>query len=163
MVRGLSWSPAGSTQGDRSARICESCLLNLIMFSAKWQPICSDLNALTHWGRLMHIYIYMHWYSRPSLVQIMVCSHLNQCWSIINWILVNNFQLNLTHNKSIIEHKKGFENVICKMKAMLFRSQCVKQKNGAIPHNTNYSVCNTLCRFAKRWIKQIKILPMLLP
>ena len=40
--------------------------------------------------------------------------YLNQCWSIVNWILGNNLQLNLNRNLYIFIQENAFENVVWK-------------------------------------------------
>ena len=49
---------------------------------------------------------------------------LRQCWLIVNWTTGNKFQLTLNKKKS---QENVFKNVVCKMVAIFFRSQCVNQ------------------------------------
>ena len=74
------------------------------------------------------IYIYMHQWTTPSLVQIMAChllapSHyLNHYWLIVNWILVNKLQWNFNQNATIFTQENASQTVVCKMVAI--RSRC---------------------------------------
>ena len=51
--------------------------------------------------------------------------YLNQWFLIVNWILRNKSQWNLNQNTKIFIEENPFENVVCKMAAILFRPQCV--------------------------------------
>ena len=46
--------------------------------------------------------------------------YLSQWWIIVNWMLSNKFQLNSNWNASSLIEENVFENVICKMVAILF-------------------------------------------
>ena len=70
----------------------------------------------------------------PSLVHMTVVAwsapshYLKQYWNIVNWTLRNKIQWNLNRNSHIFIHKNGFENIICKMAAILPGPQCVTLK-----------------------------------
>ena len=51
--------------------------------------------------------------------------YLNQCWNIVNWTLGNKFQWKLNEDISISFQENTFENVVCKMAAILSWSRCV--------------------------------------
>ena len=52
--------------------------------------------------------------------------YLNQCWHIVNWIVGNRFLSNLNQNEYIATEENAFQNVICKMAAILSQPQFVK-------------------------------------
>ena len=83
---------------------------------------------LTHWGRVLHIYVTNvghHWF-RYWLVTCLAPSHyLNQCWNIANCTRSNKLHWNLNQNSYIFIQENAFENVICKMAAILSRPYCV--------------------------------------
>ena len=66
-----------------------------------------------------------------TLVQVMawhllVPSHyLNQCWIIHNWTPRNKFRWSFNESKIILNQENASKNVVCKMKAILFKPQCV--------------------------------------
>ena len=56
--------------------------------------------------------------------------YLKQCRNIVNWILRNKLKWNLNQNSYIFIQENAFENVFCKMTAILYQPQCVnKTKN----------------------------------
>ena len=57
---------------------------------------------------------YLHQQTGPCLVQIMAC-----CLFDTNWALVNKFHGNLNKNTKIFAYEKVFENVVCKMSAIV--------------------------------------------
>ena len=68
---------------------------------------------LTHWGWVMHLYISkltINWF---------------RCWNIVNWNLGNKFQWNDNQNSYIFIQENAFENVVCKMVAILSQPQYV--------------------------------------
>ena len=79
-----------------------------------------QLSQLTHWGRVTHICV-IQW----SMVQIMACRLVGAkplfepYWNIVNLNLRNKFQWNLKQNSCIFIHEKAFENVVCKISAIL--------------------------------------------
>ena len=50
--------------------------------------------------------------------------YLNQCWIIVNWTTGNRFQWNL-ENITIFIKENWFQNVACRMSAILSLPQCV--------------------------------------
>ena len=85
-------------------------------------------SPLTHWGRMMHIcvskltIIGLEW-----LVAWWARSHyLNQCWNIVKWNCRNKLQWNLQQNSHIFIQENAFENIVCKMAAILSQPQCIK-------------------------------------
>ena len=52
--------------------------------------------------------------------------YLAQCWLVVCWILKNKFQWNLNQNTNIFMQENTIEKVVCKMAAILFQPQCVK-------------------------------------
>ena len=82
-------------------------------------------NELTHWGQVTHIYALLN---RSSLLQVAwsAPSHYpNQCWLIVNWTPESIFQWNLDWNSIIFIQENAFENISCKMAAILSRPECV--------------------------------------
>ena len=82
------------------------------------------VNSLTHTcvSRLGH-----RWF-RKWLVACSAPSHyLNQCWFNVNCNLANKIQWNLKQNSRIFIQENAFENVVCKIAAILCRSQYVKK------------------------------------
>ena len=64
-----------------------------------------------------------HWF-RYWLVACSVPSHyLNQNWLIVNWTLRNKLQWNSNQNTKLFIHENAFENVVCKMAAILSRGE----------------------------------------
>ena len=59
---------------------------------------------------------------------------LNQCWNIVNWTLRNKLQWNFNRNSYIFIQENAFEKVVCKIAAILCRSQCV---NAMTPNKRN--------------------------
>ena len=55
----------------------------------------------------------------------MPSNYLNQCRNIVDWILGNKHQWNLTRKLCICIQENAFENVVWKMAAILSRPQCV--------------------------------------
>ena len=81
-------------------------------------PFSAPVTKLTHLGRLMHICVTKLW-SAPS-------HYLNQCCSIGNWALKNNFQWNCIRNSNTVIQENVSENFVWKMSTILSRRQCVK-------------------------------------
>ena len=52
----------------------------------------------------------------------MPCHYLNQCWLVVNWIPRNTHCGYMNRNKTIFIHENAFQNVVCKMSAILFSS-----------------------------------------
>ena len=84
------------------------------------------IDVLTHWGRVTHtVYASVN---HPSSVQIIWSaprSYLNQYWNIVNFNIKNKLQWNLQQNSYIFIKENAFENVVCRMVVILFRSQCI--------------------------------------
>ena len=81
---------------------------------------------LTVWGWITHIWISKLSYHlfRWLLVTYSVPSHhLYRFWHLVNWTPRNKLEGNLYHNTMIITLENAFENVICKMVAMLSQPQ----------------------------------------
>ena len=49
----------------------------------------------------------------------MTSHHLIECWNITNWTLTNKFQWNFNQNSYIFIEENAFENIVCKMAAIL--------------------------------------------
>ena len=65
---------------------------------------------------------------RQWLVACSAPSHyLNQCWLIVYWILSSKFQWNSNRNSNIFIEENMYENIVCKMVAILSRPQCVNK------------------------------------
>ena len=62
--------------------------------------------------------------NRTSLVQVMACHYLSQCWIVANWIPGNKFQWNLNQNTIFIQ-ENAIENAVCKNSVILYQTQCV--------------------------------------
>ena len=62
--------------------------------------------------------------------------YLNQCWNIFDWTLRNKIQWNPSQNSFIFIPENEFENVVCKMAAILSRPQCVDKHPSANESNT---------------------------
>ena len=96
------------------------------MSSAKWLPFCLGLNVLTHRGRVRHVYL--------SKLDIIDSDYgLSPIWhqaiistTAVSWTLRNKSQWNVKQNITIFIQENEFENVICKMAAILYGRQCVK-------------------------------------
>ena len=101
----------------------------------------------SQWETMLHCNVVSHWlgaYTKWSLnpdvvwhlsiwsllIQVMAyfapSHHLNLCWLIVNCTLPNKLQWNLYPNMKLFIQENAFENVVCKMKATLLRSQYVK-------------------------------------
>ena len=52
--------------------------------------------------------------------------YLNQCWTFGNCTRKNKLQWNLERHPFVFIQENAFENVVCEMASILFRSQCVK-------------------------------------
>ena len=85
----------------------------------------SKMNFKTHRGRVTHICVCNltiigsdNGLSAPS-------HYLNQCWNTVNWTPSNKLQWNVNRNSYIFIQENPFENVVCKMAAILSRPQCV--------------------------------------
>ena len=59
---------------------------------------------------------------------------LSQCWNIVNWTLKNTLQWNCDRNSYIFVQENAFEKIVCKIAAILYRSQCV---NTLTPNKRN--------------------------
>ena len=53
-------------------------------------------------------------------------SQPSHCWLIINWLLRNKFQWNFKQNAMIFSQERLFENVVCKITAILLRPRYVQ-------------------------------------
>ena len=51
--------------------------------------------------------------------------YMNQWWNVVNWNLRNKLLWNSYRNSYIFIQENAFENVVCKMVAILSRHQCV--------------------------------------
>ena len=61
--------------------------------------------------------------------------YLNQCWNIVNWSIGNKLKQNLYRKLYMITQENAFENVVCKMAAILSRLQHVNSfRIGSRPH-----------------------------
>ena len=95
-----------------------------ILFSIERYAFSFDLS---HWGR-MHICVTkltiigsdngLRAWSAPS-------HYLNKCWNIVNSNLRNNLQWTLNRNSYISIQENVFENIVCKMAAILSGPQCI--------------------------------------
>ena len=79
---------------------------------------------------------YMRQWTGSALVEIIPVVYsapnhylnmLNQCWNIVNLTLRNKLQWNINQNTEVFIHKNTFENVVCKMAAILFRVRWVNE------------------------------------
>ena len=82
----------------------------------------------SHWSRVTHIcftqlrhHLIMKW-----LVTCSAPSHLNQCLLSVSQTQANIFQSDLNQNAIIFNAENEFENVVCKLVAILSLSQCVR-------------------------------------
>ena len=102
----------------------------------KWQLLEQPLSLyldcwLTHWGWVMQICVRKpdhHWYISWFVASLVPRHYLNQCWHIINWTIGRDFQWNSNQNETIFIKENGFENFVCKMAAILYQPQWVKNK-----------------------------------
>ena len=62
--------------------------------------------------------------------------YLNQCWVIVNSILRNKLQWNLTPNTKFFIHKNAARNIVCEMAAILYRGRWVKSRSYMRPNKT---------------------------
>ena len=81
-------------------------------------------------GPVTHIYATLHWATNGSdnglsPVQLQAIIWTNYLL-IVNWALANISQWNLNKTKTIFNHKNQFDNVVCKITAILSRSQTCK-------------------------------------
>ena len=67
------------------------------------------------------------WHPAPwsILINVMASHNLYQCWLIVDWPLRNKPQWHCNWNRKLFSHKNAFENVVCKMAAILFQPQGV--------------------------------------
>ena len=97
-------------------------------------------HVLTHWGRVMLIYIYIymrqqtnHHWLRLWLVAWTAPSHyLYQCRNIVNLTLRNKLQRRFNRYSNIFIQENPFQNVVWKMAAILSRPQCVKEQKSNV-------------------------------
>ena len=72
---------------------------------------------------------YMHQLIGSVVVQITAYSapshYPNQCWRIVNWTLRDKRQWNFNQNTKFFIHENAFENIVCKMVAILSRGRWV--------------------------------------
>ena len=93
------------------------------MLYAQFQPFCSSLNALTHWGQVTHIYISkLTTIGSDNGLSHGQCQshHLNQCWNIVNWTLRNKLQWYLNLNLTF-----SFKKIHLKMLSGKWRQICL--------------------------------------
>ena len=69
-----------------------------------------------------HCLIYFSWWLVPCFTP---SYYLNQCWLAINWTPSNKPLWSFNQNTIIFSLKNAFENVVCKILAILFRPKCV--------------------------------------
>ena len=88
---------------------------------------------LTHWGRAIYICV-----RKLAIIgsENAPSHYLNQCWSIVNWNLRNEFQWKLDRTSYIFVKENAFENVVCEMATILSRPQCVTLNNTLLVPNT---------------------------
>ena len=117
--------------------------MHLKILSAKWHPFCLCLNVLKLINSLaavicdynfislrtsdaiLRMELVRDW-ARYCLVACLLPSrYLNLCRVIVNWNLLNKFQLNFNPKTQIFSQGKAFEKAICKVVAILFWSKCV--------------------------------------
>ena len=73
----------------------------------------------------------LHRWTGCSLVQVMIwhCTtpshYLNQCWLTINWTPRNKLQSKFNQNTQCLSQENSFENVVCKILAILSLPQCI--------------------------------------
>ena len=67
------------------------------------------------------------WFGQRLVVWSARSYYPNQCWNIFNSNLMNNFQWNLKWNLYIFIQENAFENVVCKMAAVLSRPKWVNR------------------------------------
>ena len=93
---------------------CSCCIIYLLMIDNK---ICYSVYGLTHWGRVRHICI--------SDANHATSHYLNLSLNIVNWTIRNKLQWNFNQNSYIFIQEIAFENVLCKLAAILSQPQCV--------------------------------------
>ena len=90
-----------------------------------WWPHSSLVISLRPSDAFIRQWTNHHWF-RQWLVAWSASSHyLNQCWDIVNWTLRDKLQWSRNRNSYISIQGNAFENVICKMAAILSRPRCV--------------------------------------
>ena len=95
------------------------------LMSISFKPQC--VNSLRPLDPYRHWQSNHHWF-RQWIVTRSVSSHyLNQCWNIVNWTLRNKRHRNFNWKSYIFIEANTFENVVCKIVAILSWPQCVKQ------------------------------------
>ena len=87
---------------------------------------------LGHWDPLTHkssTELRHHWFRWWPVTCLTSSHYLNQCWIIVNWAIV---KLKLKDKKKFFKDQNlktnAFEDVVCKMSAILFRHHYVKYK-----------------------------------
>ena len=108
-----------------SARNCRYALVGVVNCSC-WlsahAALPYHLCFLSGFPKSMAIWPPGSW---SSLIKVMASSflvpshYLNQCWCIMNQTLENKIKWNLNQNINIFIHKHAFENITCKMTAIL--------------------------------------------
>ena len=89
----------------------------------RWQIQYNRGPFKTHWGRVTHICV-----SKVNIIGsdngLSAPSHyLNHCWNIVNRTLRNKLQWNFNQNLYIFIQENAFDNVVCKIGAILSRRQ----------------------------------------
>ena len=116
------------------------------IYSCWVQPLKIFSVALTHWGRVTHIYVSKLTIigSDNDVAWSAAFHYLNQYWIIVNWTLRNKLPWNLNRNSNIFIQENAFVSVVCETAAILSRPQCIKRcrffqsghRNLAEPHDT---------------------------
>ena len=93
----------------------------LVQIVAWCRPGDKPLSAPMVVSLLTHICV-----TWPQWVNSAPSHHLNQCWDIVNWTLMNKLQWNCIGNSNIFIQENAFQSVVCEMAAILSRPQCVR-------------------------------------
>ena len=88
-------------------------------------------SVLTHRSRKTHIYeikLGHHWFIWCFVTCLTPNPYLKQCWPVANRTIKNKFQWYFNQNTAIFIQENLYENIVCKLAAILFRPQCVNSK-----------------------------------
>ena len=104
---------------------------------------------------------YMCQWTVPALVQVMAC-HLfsakplpEPVLTFVNWSLRNKLQWNLNRNTKLFIQENAFENVVCKMAAILSWLQWAEYYHNKTVH-ISWNICHSpmFYRLGKKWGQQ---------
>ena len=95
-------------------------------------PCCTTGAYSSHWPILTHLpqvphicvsELDQHWFRQWFVTCSTPSYYLKQCWHIVNWTFENKLPWNANRNAKLFIHENAFENVVCKMEAILSRGR----------------------------------------